>query len=569
VLDYTFADADFADTGSADAGAEADQVWGRSLLAPLAPGALTPFTGSLLTEVAARAWYLYYDRLGFNPTSRARRVRSVAGRPYVNLSLSALLDAENAGLEPPSFRLDGTVRPLLAWEKPGFFANIKLSRGAKKIEETYKDLQQELPAITEKAAAWHAHVSGLRWSQAEVLQVMEEIERIGAAALLPYFAARHGLETACRRLLHLLGARPAAESTALIVRALGEVASTIELDMAHRVQTLGETGAAQQEVVAWLDVGDFADWEQTLPVGAFADGVHAFMTSYGHRGLHEGEIAAPRWRETPTSLFAAIRACAHMAVAPAPLSADSLSADSLSANLLSADAQPLLAAIDGKARKEAQQLVEQMRKLISLQSHGLHAFSFILAGTRRWALAAGHEAMTDHRITALEDIFYYELEEVKEMMTGEWNVSDRSGIHAAAAARRGAWENWRRIAPPALIWGERAARLQTTGLPAAGGARTGTAVTVESITIENGAVESAALPSDAVLVCEEPESALAALLPAAAAFVAVQGSPLDPLCACARSLGRPGVVATGSPFATISPSSRVTVDGNLGKATIL
>lgn len=554
MLDYTFADADFAGAGFADAdfadagfaGAEADQVWGRSLLAPLAPGALTPFTGSLLAEVAARTWYLYYDRLGFNPTSRARRVRSVAGRPYINLSLSALLDAENAGLEPPSFRLDGAVRPLLAWEKPGFFASIKLSRGAKKIEEMFKELQQELPAITEKAAAWHTRVSNLRWSQAEVLQVMEEIERIGAAALLPYFAARHGLETAYRRLLHLLGARAAAESTALIVRALGDAAGTVEVDMARRVQTLGQTGAAQQEALAWLDAGDFADWEQTLPAGAFADDVHAFLTSYGHRGLHEGEIAAPRWRETPTTLFAAIRACAHYAAAP----------DSQPADL-----QPLLAAVDGKARKEAQQLAEQMRKLISLQSHGLHAFSFILAGTRRWALAAGHEAMTDHRITALEDIFYYELEEVKEMMTGEWNVSDRHGIHAAAAARRDALEHWQRIPPPALIWGERAAQLQTTGLAAAGGARTGTAVIVES---------GASLASDAaVLVCEEPESTLAALLPAVAAFVAVQGSPLDPLCACARSLGRPGVVATGNSFATISPSSRVTVDGNLGKATIL
>jgi pyruvate,water dikinase len=280
---------------SSGTGAESGPVWVHSLLAPLTPGALTPFTGSLLSEVVTRTWDLYYDRLGFAPPLRAHVVRLHEGRPYMNLTLTATLEAEHAGSAPPVLQLDGVTRPLLAWEKPGFLAALKLSRGAKKIEETLAALRQELPAITEKAAAWQTRVAGLRWSQAEILQIMEEIERTGAAALLPYFAARHALEGARRRLLHLLGDRPAAEATTLLVQALGGAAPTLELDMAQRVQALSRSAAAQPEVQQWLAAGDFTAWETTLPAGEFAASLQDFLARYGHRGLHEGEIAAPRW----------------------------------------------------------------------------------------------------------------------------------------------------------------------------------------------------------------------------------------------------------------------------------
>jgi len=536
VIDFAFS----------NGGSEAGPAWGSALLAPLAPDALTPFTGSLLTEVAARAWYLYYDRLGFGPAPRAKVVRLHDGRPFVNLTLSATLDAENAGITPPVVRIDGAARPLLAWEKPGLLAGIKLARGAKKIEETLRQLQQELPAITAKTAAWQQRVAGLRWSQAEVLQIMEEIEHVGAAALLPYFAARHNLEWAYRRLLALLAPRSESEAAALLVQALGGAAPTVELEMAQQVQRLGEHAASQPAVRAWLRAGVFDAWQTSLPPGAFADELQAFMAQYGQRGLQEGEIAAPRWVEAPGLLFTAIRACAEGAPAPGVVPP--------------ADPQPLLAAIDGKVRKEAQQLVTQMQALLTMQSQSLHAVAYMLAGTRQWALAAAREALSDHRITALDAIFFYEVEEVKEMMTGEWNVSDLGAIHATAAARQQALAGWRRIVPPGLIWGERAAMLSASGLPAAVGSVNGSAFPAEAIT---------ALPADAILVAQQPESAAAILLPAARAFVTAQGSPLDPLCVCARSLGRPGVVAAGAAITNVAPVARVAVDGAQGKVTIL
>lgn len=537
-----------------EAATEDGEVWKRSLLEPLAPGALTPFTASLLTEVTARAWHLYFDRLGFQPAPRQRIVRVCEGRPFTNVSISARLDAENAGVAPPLLQIDGVERSIVAWEKPGFLAGMKLGRGAKKIEETLTALHRELPEIIAKAAAWHQRVVGLRWSQAEVLQIMEEIERVGSAAMLPYFAARHNLEVACRRLLQLLDARTPQKSVALIARALGGMKHGVELDMAQRMTTLGKHAADDNAVVDWLRADAFAGWEETLPGGAFVDGVRDFMAIYGHRAIGEGEIALPRWSEAPQSLFVVLRALVEsMPEVAAPVEPD-----------ISA----LLAAVDGKARKEAQQLIERMRMLIELQSGALHAFSYILAGTRRWALAAGREATVDRRLKAVDDVFFYEIEEVKEMMTGEWNISDLSGIHAVADERRATLATWRKHRPVDLLWGDRKAVATTTTLPASAGVADGAAFTLHELELHKLEASSCDRRSvRRVYIGAAPESAAAVVLPACTAFATADGAVFDPLAASARALGKPGIVACGADI--LKTKSVLVVDGDSGKVTTI
>ena len=519
---------------------ETGEVWGRSLLEPLATHALTPFTSSLLSEVTARTWYLYFDRLGFQPTQRQRIVRMVEGRPFANISISARLDAENAGVAPPVLRIDGVARPVAAWEKPGMLAGMKLGRGAKKIEETLAALHRELPDTIAKAAAWHQRVMGLRWSQAEVLQIMEEIERVGAATMLPFFAARHNLEAACRRLLHLLDAQSPQARTALIARALGGIKQGVEIDMAQRMSALGGHAANDNSVVNWLRAGEFDNWQETAPAGAFANALQAFMAAYGHRAIGEGEIAAPRWAEAPQQLLGVVRTL----VAAPPLTAIGDEPE------LAA----LLAAVDGRVRKEAQQLIERMRMLIELQSGGLHAFAYILAGTRRWALAAGREATVDQRLRTVSDVFFYEVEEVKQMMTGEWNVSDLAGIHAAADERRATLTTWRQQTPAALLWGNRRAVSTATALPA----------TADSTIAALGDLEVSernAKPEARLWVGAAPESAAAICLPAYATFATADGNVFDLLAASARSFGRSVIVACGAELLKTATGRSISDEG--------
>ena len=62
-------------------------------------------------------------------------------------------------------------------------------------------LDEELPAQTEKVRNWYIKTQELRWTQAEVLQVMEEIERMGTGAMVAFLAARHHLERLYGQLL--------------------------------------------------------------------------------------------------------------------------------------------------------------------------------------------------------------------------------------------------------------------------------------------------------------------------------------------------------------------------------
>lgn len=502
-------------------------TWSRTFLQPLAPGALTPFSQSILAEIVGRAWLRYYDRLDFSPP-RARVLRSYQGRPYMNLTLGAELEAQRAGLEPPAYVIDGQARPVCAWEKPGLFAAMKLGRGARKIAETAAAMENELGELDGKAQSWLQRVAGLRWSQAEILQIMEEIENAGAPGMAVFLAARQRLESTSAHFLSQARAAGHPQPDALLAQVLAAAPGLVEAEIARQVAALG--AAAQQEPAAhaFLAAGDYAQWASALP-GAFAEQVRAFLTAYGHRGAGEGELSNPRWAEDPSPLFQAILAAGRRGGAPPR----------------PADVNALLAGVDGKQRKALTELAETLHAAMRLQSQALHICARILAGARRWALAAGHEAAADQRLAAETDVFYYELEEVKQMMTGEWNISDQTGIRATAAARKEQMAAAQQQQPAELLVGDVAVRRTGAGLPGAPGVAAG----------RIGAE---------VRVARQLDAGWSLWLPAAAALITAQGSPLDPISAAAGALGTPLVIdADAAP--TLAEGAVVTVEGDRGQ----
>jgi pyruvate,water dikinase len=168
--------------------------------------------------------------------------------------------------------------------------------------------------------------------------------------------------------------------------------------------------------------------------------MQAFLFSYGHRAAAPAELAAPRWGEDPT---AALRLLADPPAMPAP--ADE---HAISVLLASIDAR------DAQARKAAQQSIDSLRTLVPLQSKAMEALAYYFAGARRWAWGASREAMSDNRLAAADDVFFFELEELKRMMTNEWNVSDSVEIQATAAKRKAAYASWQEVEAPALLLGD-------------------------------------------------------------------------------------------------------------------
>ncbi|MGL4650517.1 MAG: hypothetical protein ACRC1H_14000, partial [Caldilineaceae bacterium] len=144
-----------------------------------------------------------------------------------------------------------------------------------------------------------------------------------------------------------------------------------------------------------------------------------FLADYGHRALNMAELAEARWNEDPGPLLRALAA-----PQPQPAAPDATALEALLASVASAE------------RKAAQSAVGALRAMVVLQSAATDALAWVMAGARRWAAGAAGEANADQRILSLDDVYLFELEELKQMMTNEWNTSDSQIIQGKAATRR-------------------------------------------------------------------------------------------------------------------------------------
>jgi pyruvate,water dikinase len=223
--------------------------------------------------------------------------------------------------------------------------------------------------------------------------------------------------------------------------------------------------------------------------------------------------------------------------------------------------------VDAKRRRDAQVLLLQARQGLVLQSRALHVHAYTLAGTRIWALAAGREAMSDGRLLADNEVFFYELEEMKQMMTGEWNVSDTAGIRATAAERKAQWQGWRQEAAGDLLVGDAEALAAipagAVGLPGAGGTARGPLAALEAAT-GSPAAAPAAQTGKLILAGVQADVGAAAVLPAAGGLILAQGSPLDPTVAAAAALQIPVVYGLATRHATIQTQTSAAIDGSQG-----
>jgi len=518
-------------------------VWSKLPLQALAPGVLTPFSYSVLSEIVDRAWHQYYDRLGFKPASGTRTVRQWQGRAYVNLSAAVRLEASFAGVTPMALRLNGELHPLATLEKPSLLGGLKNGRNQKKIDALLDATDQGIGETAREAYYWMVKTQEMRWAQADVLQVMEEIERVGVDSMLAYYAARHNLELLYNRLIRATLETVGYPAALLLINgALCDLDDLVETEIASALMSLCERSSADDAVTGWLKQNSFDAWRESAPNSTLAEGLTEFIGTYGHRVVGEAEIARPRWYEDPTPVMHGLLGCLLRHAKP-PIRTPS-----------SQSRQRLLDALDTAQIKGGEAVVQRLRQLHHLQSHALHALAYIWAGTREWAKAAAHEAAHDGRLQDEDEVFFFQLEEIKQMMTGEWNVSDLSDIHATAAERKRQVEAWREMHAPPLLVDDRAARLAGEGLPGVSGQVTGPLRRLPEQRTEGC--------KGAILGVEHLDSGWALALPTADGFVAAGGTPADPFVAAARAWHRPTVIGLGEAYYDLVEGAQTTVDGD-------
>ena len=325
------------------------------------PTSLTPLSQSILHAAVQTAHRRHVRALGINNPNFA------VSPPFLwdNTPASELTVA--AWGQSPKI-----VGHLFAVETPASNPN------SAKLSKTIKEAQKFLGQIAEnqrRLSAWADGVLALQWSQAELLQVMEEIEPFVIDAL-------YDIER-----LAVIAVGSYTRLQAVLNRRFGDGTQELAMNLVAGLKTPDSSMVA--DLIAGVEQG-------------------LWLERHGHRADQALELAAPRLGEMPTFLFNQT----DLSGAWDPSAAQQRRQRAL---------QDAVEGVGLLQRSGLRTLVELVQKALVAHATARDILAQVLNASRRWSLAAAKEGMGGNRLEGSDEIFLLELEEVKQMMTGEFH----------------------------------------------------------------------------------------------------------------------------------------------------
>jgi phosphohistidine swiveling domain-containing protein len=487
---------------TSQAGKTAGQiVWTRDLARDLFPGVATPFGWTVLRAPAEAALHRALAELGAPmPDGFKLWQRGQDGRVCVNAT--ALADAAR--------RLHGA-----AWlgatrgELPGGLIGRLQAGGVTRKAQTCVDAglagTQEIHART---AGWWEWVRGLRWSQADLLQVMEELEPKARDVLQVYFILRAGLSAAAT----------------------------------HVADRLAEWLPERPPDVTWglyVGLADMPGVEAgyALAVAARDEGSRdAALARFGHRGPGEMRPDGTRWADHPMLLASLVD--------QRPLR----NSDTAHIQRQAIEAW-VFGQLDASKSRQFEAALRRAQSLCAAADIAWDAITMVMAAGQRWAEATASEAMSGGLITRPAEVLYLELEELKQVATGEWHPGRSAAVQDEVARRR------------AEIAGHPVEQVAGRSLPAGPGQARGPAY-LASPTAEPP-------PPSAIWLTDAADPGCAPFWLGAGAIATAAADPWSPGPIVARGLGIPVVIGAAEVVSAAQPGQTMTADGGAGQVSIL
>jgi phosphohistidine swiveling domain-containing protein len=173
----------------------------------------------------------------------------------------------------------------------------------------------------------------------------------------------------------------------------------------------------------------------------------------------------------------------------------------------------------------------------------------VMAAAQRWVEAAAGEALAAGLIARPADVLYLELEELKQVATGEWHPG-RSAVVQEEVARRRTGASTQPAA-------------ETVGQPlsAGPGKARGPAY------LASPAIEPP--PTAAIWLTDAADPGCAPFWLGAGAIVAAAADPWSPGLIVARGLGVPIVIGATETISATRPGQMMIVDGDAGQISAL
>ena len=146
-----------------------------------------------------------------------------------------------------------------------------------------------------------------------------------------------------------------------------------------------------------------------LPPGRTRDALSRFLVDYGHRGVREAEIGAPRWAEDPTLMFAALRSHLDSAVSLAEREARLQQAREEAE-------QKLARKVPLPLRPAVHKLLDVVRRFTRMREHLRGHVVEVLGMFRRVALETSRRIQAREPEAGSDAAFFLTLAEVRHVL---------------------------------------------------------------------------------------------------------------------------------------------------------
>jgi phosphohistidine swiveling domain-containing protein len=540
-------------------------VWSNVNVGEALPGVATPLTWSIAAAFSDHGFRRAFGALGCDVPDDVELVGRFDGRIYLNLTHFLSIAAQVPALDPRQlleFGGGGGVDEVVSQIERGSWASFLL----------------RVPAITARYIAENAELD----QRVEVFErdATRFRDRFDDVAFGPLTRAELALELeSVEAMLDRTGAlmltcASGVLSSVVLVRTLLRVTVRADAEQLERALLSGNAelesalpGIALAHIAAGLDREPAARAiiEQTpadrlsidaLPEGRTRRSIEAFLRAYGFRAPREAELSTPRWREDPTTVFAALRAHAHGTSAP----------------LARVDAQirgreraesAWLARLSSPLRPLARRVLARARKFLKLRERMRAHVTEVLGYFRTLALEVSRRLERFEPECGADGAFFLSIDEVREFLRG--GVAD---VAALVRARRAEYlRDCARPDPPnsfvgapPIVSAQRtgASRRRLQGIGASAGRARG------AVRILREPKDGAKLRPGEILVVPVADVGWTPLFLTAAGVVTELGGALSHASLVAREYGVATVVNVDGASRVLRDGELVEVDGHAG-----
>jgi len=543
-------------------------VWSNANVGEALPGVATPFTWSVLSQFSDLGFRRAFGAMGCTVPRDAELVGDFRGRIYINLTELSSIMSQVPWIHPSTLvRLGGgqyasELDEIVAERSStGFFLrlpqtvsryareNFRLQARIDDFETYFSDERLRIHGIDPRLL----EPSGLDRMLGDVEHLLDETGSI----LLTAYA---NLLTSVLALIGLLRAFAQDHGSGFYRELLSGLQNVDSARPGFVLWRIARTAREEPEVAEHIRVAELSELTVAgLPAGRTRDALRRFLEDYGYRGIREAEIAAPRWSEDPTLMFAALRS--HLG------SATDIDGRDRELQRARQDAEDKLRkSVPFPLRPSVTKLLEVVQRFTRMREHLRGHVVEVLGMFRRVALEASRRIEAREPEAGPDAAFFLTLTEVRRVLYDE---NERVAIRVQRRRLEYA-RNQALPEPPTTFVGfppDDAGIASTSkrlrGLAASRGVAEG------RVRILRDSSQAADFEPGEVLVVAAADTGWAPLFLAASGVVTELGGPLSHAAIILREYGVPAVVNVMNATGSLRDGDLVRLDGDAGTVEIL